>query len=153
MRREPDPTMLSLSKAFALLLVFLAPAHSDTRFEAVEPHMGSLVHIVVDATDAPQARRAFAAAFARIAALDAILSDYKSGSELNRLCELRKMRVSDDLFEVLETAQLIARQSHGSFDITAGPLIRLWREARKTGVLPTDSELKAAQVEEHSGLG
>src|SRR4051795_11668086 len=46
-------------------------------FEAVEPHMGSLVRIQLYATDADQANRGFHAAFGRIAQLDAALSDYK----------------------------------------------------------------------------
>src|SRR5436305_13268807 len=40
-------------------------------FEAVEPHMGTLVRIKLYAGEAEQAKAAFRAAFARIAELDA----------------------------------------------------------------------------------
>ena len=52
------------------------------RFEAVEPHMGTLVRITIYSKDASPIR----AAFDRIAELDEKLSDYKQDSELNRLC-------------------------------------------------------------------
>jgi thiamine biosynthesis lipoprotein len=108
--------------------------------------MGSLVRFVVYAPDQATARRGFQAAFARVAELDAILSDYKSDSELNRLCATGSGVVSRDLFRVLEASQRLAAESGGAFDITAGPMIRLWREARKTGVLPDPRVLNAAQA-------
>ncbi|HEY3742692.1 MAG TPA: FAD:protein FMN transferase [Bryobacteraceae bacterium] len=119
------------------------------RFEAVEPHMGSMVHIVLYAPDEDAAKRAFQSAFARVAELDGILSDYKADSELNRLCAARSAIVSIDLFRVLDASLRLASESQGAFDITAGPMIRLWREARKTGVLPDAAALRATQA--HSG--
>ena len=116
------------------------------RFEAVEPHMGSMVRIVVNAKDQAQARQAFQAAFARVGELDGTLSDFKPESELNRLCAARSMVVSRDLFRVLEASQRLAAESDGAFDITIGPLIRLWREVRKTRVLPDPSVVEAVRA-------
>lgn len=116
------------------------------RFEAVEPHMGSMVHVVLYAPDEDAAKRAFQSAFARIAELDGILSDYKPASELNRLCTARSAGISVDLYRVLEASQQLASESQGAFDITAGPMIRLWREARKTGVLPDPSAMARAKA-------
>jgi thiamine biosynthesis lipoprotein len=53
--------------------------------------------------------------------------------------------VSPDLFHVLRRAQDVARDSGGAFDVTVGPLIALWRKARKTAVLPDPAELKRAR--------
>ena len=98
--------------------------------------MGTLVHMTVYARDQAQARVALKAAFARVAELDAMLSDYQPESELNRLCVARSATVSVDLYRVLEASQRLAKETGGAFDITAGPLIRQWRIARKTGVMP-----------------
>ena len=49
----------------------------STRFEYTQPHMGTTVRVVLYAPSEPEAGRAAAAAFARIAALDATLSDYR----------------------------------------------------------------------------
>jgi thiamine biosynthesis lipoprotein len=93
------------------------------RFEAVEPHMGTLVRVTIYSKDASPMR----AAFERIRELDDKLSDYKPESELNRLCRIRNMRVSEDLFRVLEAAQKLSALTDGAFDVTIGPVTHLWR--------------------------
>ena len=129
------------SSLFALCLPLLALE----RFEAVEPHMGTMVRVVVYARNVEQARGAFRAAFARVADLDAILSDYRPESELNLLCEQPSMVVSRDLFRVLAASQRLAEETDGAFDVTAGPLTRLWRQARKSKVLPDVGALEQAR--------
>ena len=126
----------------ALTVCAAAPAVTAElrRFEAVEPHMGTLVRITVYAGSEPEASAAFAAAFARVAELDGKLSDYEPTSELNRL-STSPQRVSEDLFAVLDRAQRLSRETHGAFDVTLGPLTRLWREHR----LPSESELREAR--------
>jgi thiamine biosynthesis lipoprotein len=117
------------------------------RYEAVEPHMGTLVRVTVYTPDEQTAKAAFRAAFDRIRALDDILSDYKADSELNRITKTavkRAVPVSHDLFTVLRAAQDLAEATAGAFDITQAPLIRLWREARRTRRLPDASELRDA---------
>lgn len=119
-----------------------------TRFSYTEYHMGVDARFVVYAPDQPTAERACTAAFARIAALDSIMSDYRPNSELMRLCARAggpPVRVSPDLFRVLRRAQEVSRQSDGAFDVTVGPLITLWRKARKTAVLPDPAELELAR--------
>lgn len=117
------------------------------RFEAVEPHMGTLVRITLYAADEGAARDAFRAAFDRIRRLDDILSDYRPGSELNRLAAAgagRAVRVSDELFTVLSAAQQLAEATGGAFDITQGPVIRLWRTAARTRRAPDAAALQDA---------
>ncbi len=116
-------------------------------FEAAEPHMGTLVGIKLYARDEQQAKVAFRAAFDRIAELDAILSDYQSESELNRVSRSavgRPMPVSGDLFRVLKASQELAEASDGAFDITVGPVVRLWRRARMEHQPPDRDALDAA---------
>src|SRR5204863_5100341 len=48
--------------------------------------------------------------------------------------------VSDELFDILQKSQRVAELSDGAFDVTVGPVVRLWRRARRTGELP-DSEM------------
>jgi thiamine biosynthesis lipoprotein len=45
--------------------------------------------------------------------------------------------VSEDLFEVLVRAREIASASEGAFDPTIGPLVALWRAARRESRLPS----------------
>jgi thiamine biosynthesis lipoprotein len=123
------------------------------RFEAVEPHMGTLVRITVYTSGEEPAREAFRAAFDRIRALDRVLSDYQPDSELSRITGAavrRAVHVSDDLFTVLRASQDLAEATGGAFDITQGPVIRLWREARKTGRVPDAAALRNAA--DHTGF-
>jgi thiamine biosynthesis lipoprotein len=109
--------------------------------------MGTLFRIKVYAVDSAAAQAGFRAAFDRVAELDNKLSDYKPESELNRLSQtavLRPVKVSSDLFDVLERAQAIAARSNGAFDVTLGPLTHLWREARKQGHPPDASAIREA---------
>lgn len=135
----------------ALCLSILAVSNDASpaprRFEAVEPHMGTLVRVTVYAATEDSATEAFRAAFDRIGSLDRILSDYRPDSELNQLTKVavnRPTRVSDDLFAVLEASQKLAQATNGAFDVTLGPLTRLWREARRRGHLPGRDALKEA---------
>jgi FAD:protein FMN transferase len=133
--------------AFGLCSLASLQGAALQRFEAVEPHMGTLVHIQLYARDTAQADAAFGAAFARIAELDAALSDYREDSEVNRLCRdavNHPRPISADLFAVLETALELAAETDGAFDPTLGPATALWREARKQRRLPDDAMLREA---------
>jgi thiamine biosynthesis lipoprotein len=114
-------------------------------YEAVEPHMGTLFSIKLYAATERAAKDAFRAAFARIAQLDATLSDYRADSELSRVTQsATPVHVSGDLFAVLSKGQWLAAQTDGAFDVTLGPLTHLWRESRRARALPSDAVLKDA---------
>ncbi|HXG55878.1 MAG TPA: FAD:protein FMN transferase [Vicinamibacterales bacterium] len=120
-----------------------------TRFEFAQPHMGTLVRIILYAPGETIAHDAAAAAFGRVAALEQALSDYRDSSELTRLCRRSggaPVGVSEDLFRVLRAAQDLARASDGAFDATAGPLSVIWRQARRRGALPDGVGLAAARA-------
>ncbi len=111
--------------------------------------MGTTVRVVLYAPTEHDAERAAAAAFARIAALDATLSDYRADSEIGRLTRDavgRPVAVSRDLFRVLDAAQRLAARTGGAFDITVGPLSQLWRRARRQIELPSSADLSAARA-------
>jgi thiamine biosynthesis lipoprotein len=119
------------------------------RFEFVEVHMGVDFRLVFYAADADSANRAAQAAFARVAELDARLSDYEPESELMQLCATagqgQVVPVSQDLWRVLDQSQRLAEATGGAFDVTVGPLVRLWRKARRTRKLPDPQVLHNAR--------
>jgi len=95
-------------------------------------------------------RRALAAAFAEVARLEKIFSDYDPESALSRLSAAAPMAaavpVDDDLWQVLVRALEIHHGSGGAFDPTVGPLTSLWRQARRAHVLPLPAKLAAARA-------
>jgi thiamine biosynthesis lipoprotein len=119
------------------------------RYEFSQVHMGVPFRVTLYAPTKAVANRAATAAFARIGKLDGILSDYNRESELMRLCRSAKpgrpVRVSEELFTVLARAAVISNRSDGAFDVSVGPLVKLWRRARRRKRLPDPDDLTAAK--------
>jgi thiamine biosynthesis lipoprotein len=115
-------------------------------FERAE--MGVPFRVTLYAGSEAEALAAAEAAFARVAELNAVLSDYDSDSELSRLSESsgqgRAVEVGADLWRVLEFGQRMAVRSEGAFDMTVGPLVNLWRTARRKKALPSPERLREA---------
>ncbi len=108
------------------------------------------IRIVCYAASEAEARQAARAAFARIRELNAVFSDYIPDSEVSRLCEAagsgEAVPVSDDLWKVLVLSRDLAEKTGGAFDVTIGPLIRLWRRARTLRELPREYRIRQAQA-------
>lgn len=118
------------------------------RFEYKQVHMGVQARLVLFARDSSTAERGARSAFDRIAELDAVMSDYRLDSELMHLVNRSgegPVPVSGDLFHVLQVSHRLARESGGAFDITVGPMVDLWREARRSGRHPSDDALMEAR--------
>lgn len=120
------------------------------RFEFTQIQMGMPFSVVLYAPDADSANAAARAAYARIKQLNGIMSDYDPESELMQLCQTagtgKAVPVSRDLLVVLSHSLALSNKSDGAFDVTVGPLVRLWRKARRTKKFPADDELAAARA-------
>ena len=124
-----------------------APADARHEFEA--PQMGTLARVVVYAPSRAAAEAGARAAFGRIHELDARLSDYREDSELaalEREAGGPPRPVSRDLLFVLVRAQQLAAETGGAFDVTVGPLSRLWRAARRRNQLPEQQDVERARA-------
>lgn len=126
-----------LPRALVVLLLAVC-ARADERFAYEKAEMGLPFRITLYAKDEAHAKEASDAAFARIAQLNAVFSDYDPESELSRLSRThgRFVPVTTDLWNVLERAQALAAKTDGAFDITVGPLVNTWRRARRKRELP-----------------
>jgi thiamine biosynthesis lipoprotein len=119
------------------------------RIEATAPHMGTVARLVLYAPSREAGDAAAAAAFARIAELDARLSDYRDDSEvsvLSRAAAGVAVPVSADLFAVLASSEALARRTGGAFDVTAGRLTHLWRRARRLNTWPEAPRVAEARA-------
>ena len=115
------------------------------RFQFARTEMAVPVRVVLYAPQAETANAAAEAALARIHQLNGILSDYDPQSELRWLCataaEGGEVPVSDELWKVLVHADALAKRSDGAFDVSIGPVVRLWRRARRREELPPPDRL------------
>ena len=110
--------------------------------------MGTYFTFTVYAADSEAADQAFRAAFATIRELDDCLSNYKSDSEVNRLSASSPHEspesVGQHLGYVLQQSEHYSQLSDGAFDVTIGPVTKLWRRARRTHRLPSEDQLHEA---------
>jgi FAD:protein FMN transferase len=135
-----------------LLTAAVSVAQAETsaleRFSQRQLHMGVEFEVVLYATDRATADKALAAAFERIAELDRVMSDYDAESELSKLSAASPTKapvsLSADLGTVLKYAQEVSQRSDGAFDVTAGPLTKLWRRARRQKEPPTEEQIARA---------
>lgn len=112
--------------------------------------MGVRSEISLYSTSEQAARSAAVLAFDEINRLEEIFSDYRPRSELSRLSDRAGIpdmgtQVSPELAEILRASLVISRVSDGAFDATIGAATKLWRESRRSGVLPERLALEAAR--------
>jgi thiamine biosynthesis lipoprotein len=155
------PTPALRSRFLLLLpLVFFFACHSVknrgenqetlSRYEYSEPHMGTGFRIVQYAASEALAHAAAKAAFARIHELDSIFSNYREDSEVGRLSAgagaNKPVKISPELWEVLRYADSLSQLTNGAFDVTVGPLTKLWRRAFRQKQFPAMQEIEAAKA-------
>jgi thiamine biosynthesis lipoprotein len=124
----------------------LPNARPLTRYEFTERHMSTPCEIKLYAPSQEDASQAASQAYAEIAAIDTAMNDWKAESEISRLGGTpgRDIPVSSRLFEVLEASIHFSRLSEGAFDITVGPVVKLWRRAKEEKKLPSPEDLRRA---------
>jgi len=98
--------------------------------------MGTMFDVAAFHPSRSQAERAIEVALAEIVRLDHVLSHFDPESDLSKL--MRRGRgvivdVDPALYDVLNESLEISRRSGGSFDVTVGPLVRVWQAAHEAG--------------------
>jgi thiamine biosynthesis lipoprotein len=109
--------------------------------------MGSTFTIVAYGPDEARLISAVESAFEEVRRLDRLLSNYRptsEWSEVNRNAAKGPVKVSDELFRLLAKCMEYSRQSEGAFDITVGPLMKLWGFYRGSGRVPHRAEIRTA---------
>ncbi|WP_141732698.1 FAD:protein FMN transferase [Oligoflexus tunisiensis] len=86
-----------------------------------------------------------------LAAFDKIFSNYRPDSDISRFNQQPStdwFAVDADLVTLVELARTVSEKSRGAFDITIGPLLRVWGFGpfrAKDPKIPGDNDIKAAQ--------
>jgi thiamine biosynthesis lipoprotein len=111
--------------------------------------MGSTYSIAVYGEDQAVLENAVGLAFDEARRLDEMLSNYKPGSEwsqVNRLAAEHPVKTTPELFDLLSACVAYSRASDGAFDITVGPLMRVWGFYKGTGHMPRKTEIENARA-------
>jgi len=137
-------------KQFVLVLLIqagLSGAGPPLRFEASRDAMGGTFTVIAYGSERSRVEAAVGEALDEAVRLDGLLSNYKPSSEwseVNREAGRRAVSVSRELFDLLETCQRFSRLSEGTFDITVGPLMKIWGFYKGSGKLPHRGEIREA---------
>jgi len=138
--------IVALSLLIAVAAIVVAARLWPSRHEAVFYPMGGIPFRVI-AYD----RSDFAfkddvrAAENLVEELEGIFNSHRDSSELSRInreAHDRQFKMSADMARVILSAKDWWGKTGGAFDVTVGPLIRLWKEAAEKGILPGESEIE-----------
>jgi thiamine biosynthesis lipoprotein len=103
--------------------------------------------VLLNAGQYPGASEAALRAFDLVDELEAQMSVYRETSEIchiNRRAAEESVPVESRLFRLLEYAFQLNAQTQGAYDITSGPLSKVWGFYRRQGRLPEPDALAAA---------
>jgi thiamine biosynthesis lipoprotein len=109
--------------------------------------MGSAYSLVLYGEDRGRLEAASEDAFEEVRRLDRMLSNYRPASEwseVNRHAAERPVMVSVELFQLLSACVEYSRQSEGAFDISVGPLMKVWGFYKGSGHLPHRAEVRGS---------
>jgi FAD:protein FMN transferase len=124
-----------------------APPAAPEIVERSRVSMGSEVHLTAWTADERGALNAFEAAFDEFDRLDALMSVWKEGSEverLNRAAGEMPVPVGSEMREVLSMARLASEWTEGKFDVTFGVLSGLWKfDHDLDGNIPPRADVQA----------
>ncbi len=91
--------------------------------------MGTVVDVTVVCLDEKEAKGHFAAAFGEMARLDELLGSHDQRGEVRAVNDGAYpdgVRVSAEVFDLVRRARDIGSTTGGAFDVTVGPLMRIW---------------------------
>lgn len=111
--------------------------------------MATRFELVLHGDRAAALRAAGEEAIEEIHRLESVLSLYRPDSQIaavNRDAHLGPVRVSPEVFRLIQRALLFAQETAGAFDITVAPLLRAWGLMKDTGHLPSETELAEARA-------
>jgi len=141
MNKSLPPIILPL----VILLMAYAPASSAAWFKEERAIMGTSIVAEVWSTDRNKADAGIAAVMNEMHRIDDLMSPFKESSELsliNREAADHPVKISRELFDLIERSLYFSRISNGAFDITFSSVGYMYdyREAKA----PTDAEINKA---------
>jgi FAD:protein FMN transferase len=142
--------VLALGGVLAALRAAPPPAETGKellRLESSVDAMGSTYTMALYGTDQARLRVAAEEAAEEVRRLDHMLSNYlptSEWSEVNRDAAKGPVRVPPELFDLLTDCVTYSSASEGAFDITVGPLMKVWGFYKGTGRLPHRAEIRGA---------
>jgi thiamine biosynthesis lipoprotein len=116
---------------------------ADQRVDKTAVKMDTVVQLKVYG---PKANEAIEAAFTRIDEIEQMASntiETSDISKINKAAGKEYIKVHPEIIKMIKTATKYSELSNGAFDITGGPMIKLWGIGTNNARVPTNEEIKS----------
>ncbi|MBF0558698.1 MAG: FAD:protein FMN transferase [Nitrospirae bacterium] len=126
-------TFLSCLTVF-FLLVSSCSANKLKAFRETRVALYTVVTITVYADSEQKAKTAIDATYSELDRLGRLLNFYSEDSEvsaINRYSGIKPVRVSEDTVDIIQRALYVSRCTDGAFDMTIGPIVKMWDFEKK----------------------
>lgn len=134
------------------LLIWLACARSALATDCVSDGryvMGTVLEITLCAEQTAPPQQPFDSLFATATFLDSVLTTYSPQSPVSRLnaqAGRSPVPLPKEVVALLTLSREYSQLTQGTFDITVGPLMALWRDTAQHQTLPSYTALRQARV-------
>lgn len=148
-RKGMEKISAHLGVASALLLLFLTSRlggnlSGEQPVRYTFPSMGTTCEITIWSPNESESKKHAEKAREVIDSIEAVLSTYKPDSEINKLNATafkEPFKCSDIMWQNFLWAEKAYELSNKAFDVTIGPLVKLWAIKKKRSDIPSKDEI------------
>lgn len=142
----------TMKKIFVLFLSFLltvitlaacSPKQDEKMYEETEMKMDTVMTIKAYGDGAEQAVKDAFKRIDEIEQLTSITVDTSDVNKINAAAGREYIPVHTEVFEIIKKSLEYSRLSDGSFDITVGPIVKLWNFGTSEARIPSPDEIKS----------
>ena len=130
---------------FIIFLFTVTIVFSQKRYTKITKLMGSRYDITVVAKDSVKAQQYINMAIAEISRIENMISSWKTNSEaslINKNAGIKPVKVSKELFDLIERSKLISKLTDGAFDISYASMDKIWKFDGSMKSFPAKEKIK-----------
>ena len=150
--KTPVKILAAIGLAAILLAIYLPSLFltDEKMFERTGLAMGTVIEVKIPyraGEDTGRLDEAAGKALAEAERVERLFSVYKDDSEISRINHLtagEPLAIDPEVYRLIARSIEYSKTTDGAFDITVGPLTRLWSSARSSGKLPGEAAVAAA---------
>ncbi|MCF6307142.1 MAG: FAD:protein FMN transferase [Flavobacteriaceae bacterium] len=136
---------MSKTLLIVCFLMFSVVGFSQQNFKKTLKLMGSRFDITVVANSENQGNQYIDLAVSEIARIEKVISSWDPNSqtsEINRNAGIKPVKVSEELFNLIERSLAISKLTNGAFDISYASMDRIWKFDGSMKIMPSEENIK-----------
>lgn len=126
-------------------LMFSVVGFSQHNFKKTLKLMGSRFDITVVANSENEGNQYIDLAVSEITRIEKVISSWDSNSEtsdINKNAGIKPVKVSEELFNLVERSLAISKLTNGAFDISYASMDRIWKFDGSMQTMPSEEDIK-----------